>query len=173
MEHYTDIQAVFSSLREVIPRLFPLPTPDNDERTILSNRDISTSNILVSPTGDVTAIVDWECCAALPTSFSVQLHQFLKGPTRTSPPAYRDPSTPEAASEVYKTELELYERTCLRKFFLEEIVRQEPRWLQCFQEGQMCRDALLALDMCENDMTVKWVKGWVEFWRKAGCRGPV
>jgi hypothetical protein len=95
LEHYEDMQAVLSGVRAVMPRLFP----DIADRTILCNHDISTSNILVDPaTGDLVSIVDWECVTTLPDFAAVQIPQFLKGPTRDGPPAYRE----NTESEVYK-----------------------------------------------------------------------
>lgn len=158
LEHYSDIQAVLSSLRIVVPRLFPDNSSSTAEPTILCNRDISTSNILVNPQGDLISIVDWECVATLPPYFAVQLPQFLKGPSRTTPPAF----TSDTASEVHKTELELYETTCLRKFFLEEMARICPAWLRVFETEKVRADVLVALDKCENDMTVKWVRAWLD-----------
>jgi hypothetical protein len=153
LEHYEDIQTVLSGVRVIIPRFFP----DVSESTILCNRDLSTSNILVNNEGDLISIVDWECVTTFPKYAAVQLPQFLKGPTCSDPPYRQDPT-----SEVYKSELERYEKNCLRKFFLEEMGRISPAWLETFEEERMRADVLVALDKCENDMTVKWARSWLE-----------
>jgi hypothetical protein len=46
-----------------LPILFPATRNDHP---FLCNRDIFASNILVSPTGSLVSICDWECVAALP-----------------------------------------------------------------------------------------------------------
>jgi hypothetical protein len=137
-----------------MPRLFP----DIADRTILCNRDISTLNILVDPaTSDLVSIVDWEFVTTLLEFAAVQIPQFLKGPTRDGPPAYRE----NTESEVYKTEVEYYEKICLRRFFLEEVARICPAWSNVFNTQRVRHDILVALDKCENDMTVKWAKSWL------------
>jgi hypothetical protein len=50
-----DIQSVSSSIQSLLPTLFPITKPD---RPILYNRNISTSNILVDPTGSPVSICD-------------------------------------------------------------------------------------------------------------------
>jgi hypothetical protein len=119
----------------------------------------STSNILVDPaTGDLVSIVDWECVTTLPEFAAFQIPQFLKGPTHDGPLAYRE----NTESEVYKTEIKYYENTCLRKFFLEEMARICPAWSNVFNTQRVRHDILIALDKCENDMTVEWAKSWLQ-----------
>ena len=62
LEHYEDIQTVLSGVRAIMPQLFP----DIADRTILYDRDLSSSNILVNNEGDLISIVDWECVTTLP-----------------------------------------------------------------------------------------------------------
>ncbi|KAF1943242.1 hypothetical protein EJ02DRAFT_443490 [Clathrospora elynae] len=138
-ERYADIQPVLSSLRTVIPCLFPNTSPEHMLR------------------GDLVSIVDWECVTTAPPWQAVQLPQFLKGPT------YDPPDWPvNPASEVYRHDLERYEVTCLRRFFFEEMARVELRWVEVFEQEKVRADVLVALDKCENGMTVKWARGWLE-----------
>jgi hypothetical protein len=80
LEHYKDIQAVLSGTQSVVPMFFPTTT---SEPTILSKRNISTSNVLVSPTGSLVNIVDWECVTFLPAIFAAQIPQSLKASIAT------------------------------------------------------------------------------------------
>jgi aminoglycoside phosphotransferase (APT) family kinase protein len=155
-EHYEDVQTVLSGIDKILPRLFP---EAETERTVLCNRDISMSNLLVTDAGDLVSTVDWECCAMLPRALSTQLPHFLKGPAQHTVPELDADSEP---SELYFETLERYEKTRLREFFLEEMARVEPRWIEVYETERKKQDVIIAIDHCENDMLVKWAKGWVE-----------
>ncbi|KAF2832901.1 hypothetical protein CC86DRAFT_461383 [Ophiobolus disseminans] len=153
-EHYEDIQAVLSGVQKILPSLFQ---EDENVPTILCNRDISTSNVLVTPDGDLFSIVDWECCAFLPPSLATQISHFLKGPQHDVLPAF----PADASSDVYREALERYEKTRLREFFVEEMARVEPRWGRVFEQTRKMRDVVVAIEHFENDVLVKWAREWV------------
>jgi hypothetical protein len=56
----------------------------------------------------------------------------------------------------------LYEKTRLREFFLEEMRRVEPRWVEMYEAEEVRRNLVVAMEYYENDMLVKWAKGWME-----------
>jgi hypothetical protein len=150
------VQTVLSGIEKILPRLFP---EAETERTVLCNRDISMSNLLVTDAGDLVSTGDWECCAMLPRALSTQLLHFLKGPAQHTVPELDADFEP---SELYFETLERYEKTRLREFFLEEMARVEPRWIEVYETERKKQDVIIAIDHCENDMLVKWAKGWVE-----------
>ncbi|KAH3918533.1 hypothetical protein HBI56_134730 [Parastagonospora nodorum] len=152
LEHYEDIQTVLSGIRTIAPHLMPA----SHEQTILSNREISSSNILVSPDGSLVSIVDWECVAFAPLFQAKQIPQLLKGQVLNDVPDHE--SSPDA---LYLERIEAYQKTRLREFFFEEMQRVEPRWLEVYESQQKQRDILIAIDFCENDLLVKRAKGWV------------
>lgn len=158
-EHYADIQAVLSGIQTLLPRLF-LAAQDQEqeqEPTTLCNRDISASNMLITPHGDLASIVDWECTAFVPHYQAVAIPAFLKGPALAAPPEPQTPST-----EAHLEQLEQYEKARLREFFVQEMARVEPGWVRVYESQRVCQDVLLAMEYCENDMLVKWARGWVE-----------
>jgi aminoglycoside phosphotransferase (APT) family kinase protein len=78
---------------------------------MLSNRDISATNILIHPaTHTLYALIDWEYVALLPPSLACQIPSFLTSPARTEPPAYKPP---EDSNDVYRKNLATYEKMCL------------------------------------------------------------
>jgi len=156
-KHYEDIQAVLSGINTVLPTYFP---ENEKEDTMLSNPDISMWNVLVTDTGDLVSILNWECCAVLPRAWATQLPRFL-----CEPDQYEVRDRPEdPSSEEYKDYLGLlarYEKTRLRAFFLEEMKRIAPQWMQIYETGRKKLDLLLTLRCCQGDPTVMLARRWV------------
>ncbi|KAI4641671.1 hypothetical protein J4E93_007769 [Alternaria ventricosa] len=170
-EQAEGMSEIYAKLQKVIPTIFPAANPgDEDEETILFNGDISFNNIIVSPSGDLVGIVDWECTTTVPPWHACQIPQFLDGllPTSTTsqsqPPL---PLTPEAladkdAVQFHHEQLQAYELTCLRTFFVEEMRRQCPEWLVYWQEGAKKRDVLIAIEECGDDSQWTLINGWLD-----------
>lgn len=151
-EHFDDIQAVLSGIESLVPQLFPTTstTTSSAEKTILSNCDISPTNILISPTppNTLTALIDWKCVATFPRPSACAIPAFLNSPVRTEPPLYKESKD---QGEVYRTNLAIHEKTCLRTFFLEEMRRIEPGWVRVWEEGRTQRDVCLVIKYCKDD----------------------
>lgn len=64
------------------------------------------------------------------------------------------------AQEYYRERLLEYEEAQLRRFFLEEMGRIEPRWVEVFKRESTRRDVMLAIDNTSVAWRVKNVIGW-------------
>lgn len=161
--------AILKRLGPFISSLFPpgpvLPEPVPPERSMCFHDDLSKQKILVTTeTTPVTiSVADWSCASAVPPSVACQYPAFLKGRPSNKPPrkaAYRDAATGEP-SELYWEHLEMYELTQLRRLFLDEMRRLEPRWVQVFEASQRQRDFDLAIssadDLSKGDILRDWL----------------
>lgn len=125
-------------LRAQLDRIFPSPT-DIPEHTVLFHGDPNGHNILVDEYGKLTGVVDWENVSALPLWKACSYPDFLESPTENGPP---DPSRydPNDGETMYWYALENYEKTRLRQYFLDEMRRLEPKWIEIFEASQVKRD---------------------------------
>ncbi|KAJ4359049.1 hypothetical protein N0V95_002511 [Ascochyta clinopodiicola] len=162
VEHGQDMQEIYEALKTVVPLHFPHTS--HRERTLLCHRDISISNILVDSKGDLVSIVDWECVAAVPLWQACDLPQLLHGrpfALTQMPPAPTD-DFDATDHKYYKENRMSYELAQLRTFFLEEMQRICPVWMEVFRRERLRHDILLAVEKTGNDGTVKWVKAWLK-----------
>lgn len=162
---------IYTKLQKVIPKIFTKPAEEHEhEETILFNGDISLNNIIVSPSGNLVGIVGWECTTTVPPWHACQIPQFLDGlisTCTTSQPQPPPPLTPEAladkdAVQFHNEQLQDYELTCLRTFFVEEMRRQCPEWLVQWEDGAKKRDVLIAIEECGNDNRWTLINGWLD-----------
>ncbi|KZM21785.1 transferase [Ascochyta rabiei] len=156
------MEEIYEGLRTVIPLYFPHTS--HRECTLLYRRDISVSNILVDSKDNLVSMVDWECVAAVPVWQGCGLPQLLHGRPYTftqMPPAPTDDFDVED-HKYYKKNLMSYELAQLRAFFLEEMQRISPDWMEVFRRERLRYDILLAVEKSGNDGTVKWVKAWLK-----------
>lgn len=157
-----DMQEVYEGLKIIIPRYFPHKS--HHEQTLLCHRGISLMNTLVDSNGDLTSIVDWECVAAVPTWQACDLPQLLQGrpyALTDLPPTLDNNADPDSV-RYYKENLAKYELAQLRTFFLEEMQRLSPEWMDTFRRERLHLDIVLALEKAGNDTTVTWVKAWLK-----------
>lgn len=163
-EDGAEMQHLFTQLEPLIPQLFPPST--TNEPSYLFHADLSTNNILVNSAGDLVGIVDWESLIAAPSWLSCQLPQFLdvldvpitECPDPLPAEYADDPDAVEGYEEVQFD----YETAQLRRFFLEEMARLEPRWVETFRRESTRRDVLLAIELVGLAMQPNLVKGWIE-----------
>jgi hypothetical protein len=157
-EDAEEMQAIHSQLAAIASQLFPPSV--TDEPTTLYHRDLSTNNTLINAQGNLVGIVDWECLIAAPTWLSYSLPQFLEGLSIAIADVpvieCQDQDDVESSEERVLT----YETAQLRRFFLEDMARVEPQWVQRFNEGRMKRDVLVAIECVENDMWWSRIRGW-------------
>lgn len=156
------MREIYSRIDTVLPKLFPphLTT----ETTSLRHSDLSFNNILVDSTGDLVAIVDWECVAAVPAWEACDIPRFLNWVHREEPP---EPLTREQQEdpgyvEGYEEDLLHYESVQLKAFFLEEMQRIAPEWMETYNRETTRREILLAIDSADNDIRWSWVKAWLD-----------
>ncbi|KAH7086000.1 kinase-like domain-containing protein [Paraphoma chrysanthemicola] len=156
---------VYNLLQPLVTQLFPPSQSQNKECTTLFHHDLSENNILVNSAGDLIGIVDWECTLAAPSWLAYQLPEFLEGPRipLTSPPdllpaKYHDD---EDAVTAYQEQVDAYEVAQLRRFFLEEMARVEPKWVEVFIEEGMRRDVLVAAELIGQGRCLGMIKKWI------------
>ncbi|KAF4445756.1 hypothetical protein F53441_10505 [Fusarium austroafricanum] len=143
-------------LRPLVDRIFPGDGYD-EETTVLYHDDLHENNILVDGTGKVTGIVDWECVSVVPLWKAFSIPQFLD-----KRPRYEKPDEKNGADDVYYTELREYETTCLRKVFLEEMQRLEPKWMDVYNATQLQRDFDEAVNGCDDPKYGNHIITWAD-----------
>ena len=160
------MKQVYEHLEAIIPRYFPHNSVP--ELTQLLHGDMNLRNILVDSAGNLASIVDWECVVALPAWQACQLPQFLAGESIAftalpKKPQLTNDAERDADNAVgYKEKMIDYEASRLREFFLEEMQRLSPKWMDNYRQEQVRRDIVLAFDYADNDITVFRVIRWAQ-----------
>ncbi|KAI4625309.1 uncharacterized protein J4E87_005156 [Alternaria ethzedia] len=114
-------------LLDLIPKVFPEQA--EEEVFVLHHHSLHLSKILVSSTGALTSIPNWECTHTAPLWLACQLPSFLDLTDSTAAVfAYLNI---EYVNEEYKTQVKL------RQFFLEEMQRICPEWVEVHKAGQL------------------------------------
>ncbi|KAJ5930484.1 Aminoglycoside phosphotransferase [Penicillium verhagenii] len=149
------------NLELILPRIFPLlsKTP---EPTMIFHDDLNSSNILVSDKGELTAVLDWELVSALPLWKACYFPSFLDGMPRDDKPdiEWYDDGNPQPGT-AYWEHLNDYETTVLRKFFLEEMKKSEPGWVDIFNASQLQRDFDTALQHFKDAFGGMQIDSWI------------
>jgi len=111
-----------------MPKVFP-EEEDDEEVFVLHHQDLHAANILVDSNGELTGIFDWECAHTAPLWLACQLPQFLELTDSTA--ALFAYLNIEYGNEEYKTQVKL------RQFFLKEMQRICPEWVEVHKASQM------------------------------------
>jgi hypothetical protein len=108
------------------------------ETTSLYHDDLHADNIFVDDTDRITVVLDWEFLAVVPDWQACNLPELLRGRKKLRKPDLSNYDGPEAwlseeevrdcrgISICYWDDLEEYEATLLRAFYLEELDRLSP-----------------------------------------------
>lgn len=166
-----------SELLEVLPAMFA-PSAVGIEPTILFHDDLPMQNIIVDDDGALTAIIDWECVAALSLWRACQLPLLLEGRRRDEKPgrgnyaADRNINTckssrldaldNEGVDELYWDHLLEYEQTQLREVFVEHMKTIQPRWIDQLNDSRVAADIEKAVHGAENPWVFKTVRRWLK-----------
>ena len=164
-------------LLQVLPTVFP-PDSAEAEPSVLFHDDLSMQNILVDEGGKMTAIIDWECVSALPLWRACQLPELLEGAVRIEKPRKenyapesedegQDSLSPnvldnEGVDELYWDHLLDYERTQLRKLFVDEMRATKPDWVATMETSSLKADFGQAVHDADNGWRFKIIREWVE-----------
>ena len=154
---------IIRKLQSLLPSVFP-PNGDNPEPSIMVHDDLSSRNILVHKSGELAAVLDWECVSALPLWNACYYPAFLKGPPRRLKPdlgRYKHEANGEP-SDPYWEHLWEHEITLLRDVFIEKMKRLEPGWVDVFNKSQRQRDFDLAVQNCDNEFVARHVRAWID-----------
>ncbi len=55
-----------------------------------------------------------------------------------------------------------FELTSLRRVFLDEMARLEPRWVDIFNSSSMQRDLDTAVQNCDNEFLARRINSWID-----------
>ncbi|KAI9668025.1 MAG: hypothetical protein M1821_000845 [Bathelium mastoideum] len=165
-------RGIITKLKAELNSVFPPSV--NDEPTIIFHDDLSNHNILVN-TGKLSGVIDWESVSAMPLWKACDYPAFLQGRTReTKPdPSRYKPDENGQPNELYWEALKNYELTQLRKYFLNQMRRLEPRWIQVYETSQLQRSFDTALQQSDNDFMVRFIDAWLADMAKTNNKNSV
>ncbi|KAH7385715.1 phosphotransferase enzyme family-domain-containing protein [Pyrenochaeta sp. MPI-SDFR-AT-0127] len=122
-------------LLNLLPRIF---ASDDVEEYVLHHHDLNSNNIITDSNHNIAGIIDWECISTCPVWLACEIPEFLDGVERSECPdpdewpiSIQDDGR-EDRNCVYYEQLEEYQKTQLRRFFLEEMNRISPAWVQAY-----------------------------------------
>ncbi|KAI4686261.1 hypothetical protein J4E81_008612 [Alternaria sp. BMP 2799] len=114
-------------LLDQMPKIFP--EEDDEEVFVLPHQDLHAANIFVDSNDALTSISNWECTHTAPLWLACQLPSFLDLTDSTAAVfAYLNI---EYSNEEYKTQVKL------QQFFLEEMQRICPEWVEVHRASQL------------------------------------
>lgn len=159
IEDIQDTSDLAKRLLQYLPRFYP-PSSDGEEKYALHHDGISRQNILVGGTGNLTALVNWECVSVVPLWKVCRIPSFLDGPERHEKPR------PELylngmENTLYTEHVQEFELCCLRRTFLNRMEAVEPLWVQEHQTSVVKADFGLAVELCDSESSLKLVK-WLD-----------
>lgn len=130
-----------SRLLALLPKIFP---EDEVEQFVLHHNDLNAGNILVDLEDNLTGIIDWECVHTVPLYYACQMPKFLDAVMDRSkcpdPDKYGRNTLEDGSvriNERYYEHLEEYENQRLWEFFLEEMGRLCPGWVEVYEQGKL------------------------------------
>ncbi|KKY27672.1 hypothetical protein UCRPC4_g00906 [Phaeomoniella chlamydospora] len=168
---------IAQKLLQMLPQIFP---PDeNTESTFLYHDDLSMQNILVDDSGNISAIVDWECVSALPLWRACQIPALLEGRDREQEPRREDyspdeenPSTEEdgldneGVNSLYWEHLLEYEKTHLRRIFMSEIEKLQPSWVEENKKSKLKMTFEYSAHNSDNGSAFKIINRWLNAYER-------
>jgi hypothetical protein len=146
-------------LESLLPKLFPSTIP---EQYVLNHQDLSANNILLTFSHALSGIIDWECVHTVPLWNACQIPRFLRGPKRTSSPPFEQEFENEWYEKAYYENIEEYEKTQLREFFLQEMCRVCPEWVEVFETSAAKADFEFAVSVVALPDTGVPIDEWLE-----------
>ncbi|KAL6407258.1 putative kinase-like protein [Ilyonectria robusta] len=167
--------ACAQKLCRLLPKFFP---PSTREETVLWHHDLSDNNILVSDSGALAAIVDWECVSVVPMWRARDIPKFLRGRKRLLPVQADDYGSDsesdiessddeprldnQGKTELYWIHLLEYEQTLLRDIYLETMERLAPRSQDQRAKHVELLDFESAVTLCDHELATSLVTEWAE-----------
>ncbi|KAI1276813.1 phosphotransferase enzyme family-domain-containing protein [Xylaria sp. FL0933] len=147
-------------------------------RTMLHHDCLSLDNILINDDGIFTGVVDWQCISCLPFHVSCQFPTFLQQANdRFAEPIRNDYLVDQDGSlhAAYYRDRKRYELTRLRQMYIEEMMNTAPGFVDVWrcETSASLRDYEAAVQNCDNEFTIEWVKEWVEAVERGGDPAPV
>jgi aminoglycoside phosphotransferase (APT) family kinase protein len=135
---------------------------------MLFHHDLSMQNILVDDKGGLTGVIDWECVSILPLWAACDFPAFLQSKNLDEEPSSAEYDLAEdfelegyENAELYLENLRNYNLTQLRRLFLDEMRRIEPRWVKIYESSQRQRDFDLAVSSCDDELYMRRIENWL------------
>lgn len=153
------IKTRIARLQALLPKVFP---PTDKDTFILHHQDLSSNNIMLSNTHSLTGIIDWECVNTTPLWLACQIPKFLHSSARDEPPIRDDEFEDEWYEKAYFDDLEEYEKRQLREFFLEEMQRVCPEWMEVFNESDLKADFECAVSFVTEQGASTDIDEWIK-----------
>ncbi|KAF3940756.1 hypothetical protein ABW19_dt0206687 [Dactylella cylindrospora] len=133
---------------------------------MLFHNDVNLHNVAVDEDGSLTGVLNWECVSALPLWKACYHPSFLEGKPRHKLPDRSEYGTNKDGepNNLYWEHMMEYELTQLRWFFLHEMKRREPRWIDVFEASGEKRDFNTAVqnrdgENCDSEFLARDVQG--------------
>lgn len=133
------IQRLINLLPEIFPR-------GGTEECMLFHHDLLGNSILVDQNHENSGIIDWNCIHTVPLWLGCQIPKFLHSREVKERPLFRTEFEDEADENHYWRLIEEHEKTQLQAFFLDEMQRVCPEWMQIHQAGSLEADFDLAVN---------------------------
>jgi len=153
------IKTRIARLQSLLPKVFP---PTDKDTFILHHQDLSCNNIMLSNTHSLAGIIDWECVHTTPLWLACQIPKFLHSSSRDEPPIRDDEFEDEWYEKAYFDDLEEYEKTQLREFFLEEMERLCPEWVEVFNASDLKADFECAVSFVSEQGAGADIDEWIK-----------
>ena len=161
--------SVAKRLLQQLPNFFPEkysnPTGETSELTTLHHYDTSGFNVLVDDDGKMTALLDWDGVSAVPLWKACQMPEFLVS-TFIDDMEYEDQpgelDRNHAARKALRDEAIALEKEQLRTFFLNEMEKIEPQWVQIHKDSAKMADFEMAVQLCDSLFRSKLVDEWLQ-----------
>ncbi|KAJ4367424.1 hypothetical protein N0V83_007006 [Neocucurbitaria cava] len=157
------VEATKSRIRrlyQVMPRIFPVE--EQTEEFVLHHQHLTEDNLMVDANHDLSGILGWECTHTLPLWLACQIPPFLRGPDRDEPPSFVAEFKNAAQEDVYYDHMDHFEKTALREFFIAEMKRVCPEWVQVHVDSDMKADFEFAIGMCTRSGYGEDVDAWLD-----------
>ncbi|KAI1955077.1 hypothetical protein LOZ58_006873 [Ophidiomyces ophidiicola] len=150
---------IIKRLESLVWREFPDSTRIA-EPTMIFHQGLSLHNILVDGDGTLVGVRNWDCASALPAWKACSFPAFLEGPFRPEAP---DLSNYELDAEShYWDHLLEHEQTKLRQYYLDEMERLEPEWVEIFRSSTFKRDIFIAIKSSNGDILEDCITEWLD-----------
>ena len=155
--------SIISRLRSQMSEFFGAAQGEG-ESSILFHDDLTSQNILVDNDGALSAIVDWECVSVVPLWRACTYPAFLEDRPRVDEPVQQNYGREENGeiTDLFWVHLMEYEKTTLRRFYLERMRELEPRWMDVFDSSHKQRDFYLAVENCDSEFAFRTINKWLD-----------
>ncbi|KAH6615248.1 hypothetical protein C7974DRAFT_403557 [Boeremia exigua] len=128
-------------LMDLLPATFPA---DGPEAFVLHHHDLHAKNIFMGDDHELSGIIDWECISTVPLWAACEFPKFLQTELNRhvcpDPDKYMKEVLDDGTEELnvmYYEHLVEYEKTRLRVFFLEQMQRECPEWVEVYQNSKL------------------------------------